>query len=649
MTFVKRVLVLGGSALCLLLLSHGAAHAQQVPPLTYLFVEVKDSSGKPVADAEIALSGTTQGIKTNKDGLADTSFRLWQMTPTYEMRVSKPGYLTSEHVLFLGGPDRRLREDFPLTAEDFANAAQESGGRKPPPVGVTLLKLPATPAERRAVESEEQRRKLLLAAKRGDAAGVRKLLEAGVGANTADARGVPVIAWAAAARDEETIKALLDAGAEVRNKNALGHRALLFYLAGGVRSDGRYEYEEGVRMLLKAGAGVNVQDSYRGTVLGSAVALAQSSAQPDLSQPAAPFASVKLLLAAGADVNAADVRGQTPLMAAAQKPSADLIKLMLEAGARRSVNAKNGEGQTALMLASERSDVESIKTLLAAGADLDAKDRQGRTALMYAHAYKYRPASLDAVKLLLAAGARVNDADNNGRTPLMLAVQDNFTDEVKTLLAAGARASINARDGHGKTALLYVKSVFDEDASAEIIKVLAAAGADLDADDDDGQTLLMKLAAEGFFDDPIRALLEAGARASVDAKDRQGRTALMFAAGDGMVERVKILLGAGAALGARDDRGQTVLMHAVLGYPCRSEVVKFLTAAGLSLTDVNEDGQTPLMLAAQVNWDCAVRQLLEAGAPVDSKDKRGRTALTFAREAGNSAVVALLEEAERRR
>lgn len=657
MTFARRVFVFSGSTLCLLLLSHGAAYSQQVPPLTYLFVEVKDSSGKAVEDAAVTLSGTPQATRTNKDGLAETNFRLWQRGPHYEMQVSKPGYLTSEHVLFYS-EFSHLREDVPINAEDFATRAEYARGRKPAPIGVTLLRLPVTPAERRASEAEEQRRKLLLAAKRGDAAGVRRLLEEGVGADAADARGVPAIVWAAFIGDDETIKALLDAGAKVRNKDTLGHQALLFYLTGGMGGGGRpragqaavERHEEVVRWLVEAGAGVNLPGLYRGTVLGSAIALAPFPAQPEYNP--LPYyltvASVRFLIAAGADVNAADALGRTPLMAAAEKPSTELIKLLLEAGARTSVNAKDNEGRTALMSASQQSNVEAIKTLLEAGAGVNAKDKLGRTALMYGHAYKYRPASLEPFKFLIGAGANVNDADGAGQTPLMLAAQGNFSEEVKTLLGAGARASVNARDGHGKTALLYLKSELYDDASPEMIKVLAAAGADVNAADEEGQTLLMTLADEGFHDDPILALLEAGARTSVNAKDKQGRTALMFAAQYGMVERIKILLGAGASIKATDDRGQTVLMHAALGYPCRSEVIKFLTAAGLSVTDVNEDGQTPLMLAAQGNADCAVKQLLEAGAPADAKDKRGRTALTLAKEAGNSRVVGLLEEADRR-
>lgn len=93
---------------------------------------------------------------------------------------------------------------------------------------------PATDAERLILEAEDQQNQLLLAVKRRDTANLRTLLQLGVNVNTVDADGVPAIAWAAFAGDVETVKALLAAGADVRNQNAPGHLALLIYLAEGL-------------------------------------------------------------------------------------------------------------------------------------------------------------------------------------------------------------------------------------------------------------------------------------------------------------------------------------------------------------------------------------------------------------------------------
>ena len=146
----------------------------------------------------------------------------------------------------------------------------------------------------------------------------------------------------------------------------------------------------------------------------------------------------------------------------------------------------------------------------------------------------------------------------------MLAAQYHYAEVIKVLLAAGAGASVNAKDKHGKTALLYVESQLYDDASPEIIGALIEAGADVNGIDENGRTALM-LAAEGFWGRAIDVLLKAGARASVNAKDKEGRTALMLASKQRYTDRVERLLEAGASINERDNRGQTALMYAAVG------------------------------------------------------------------------------------
>ena len=89
------------------------------------------------------------------------------------------------------------------------------------------------------------------------------------------------------------------------------------------------------------------------------------------------------LLAAGADVNAKDKDGTTPLMLA---KTAEQTKLLIDAGA--DVNAMRNDGKTALRFAVGWNNIEQTKLLIAAGADVNAKDSEGKTALMYAEANK---------------------------------------------------------------------------------------------------------------------------------------------------------------------------------------------------------------------------------------------------------------------
>src|SRR5205807_5416621 len=115
----------------------------------------------------------------------------------------------------------RLIEEFPITDRSQTTV-------------VVLRQPPTTEPEIRALQVEEKKNRMLLAIKRGDSATVRNLLREGMSAKTVDAHAVPAIAWAAFSGDAETVKALLAAGADVRNKNSLGSKALLIYLANGL-------------------------------------------------------------------------------------------------------------------------------------------------------------------------------------------------------------------------------------------------------------------------------------------------------------------------------------------------------------------------------------------------------------------------------
>jgi uncharacterized protein len=96
-------------------------------------------------------------------------------------------------------------------------------------------------------------------------------------------------------------------------------------------------------------------------------------------------AMVEALLAAGADANACDARGFTPLFHACYDPDADrgypeVVKALLAAGADR--EAKIGYGVRPLMYAAGNGEAGVVEALLAAGADPAARNEGGRTALM---------------------------------------------------------------------------------------------------------------------------------------------------------------------------------------------------------------------------------------------------------------------------
>ncbi len=105
-------------------------------------------------------------------------------------------------------------------------------------------------------------------------------------------------------------------------------------------------------------------------------------------------------------MNAGDMSGfsagETPLIVAAMKGETDIAALLISKGAK--VNAKTKDGQTALIYAArapdDRSDVAQL--LIENGADVNAKDKTGMTALAYA----LKKRDLALFKILMESGAK---------------------------------------------------------------------------------------------------------------------------------------------------------------------------------------------------------------------------------------------------
>ena len=93
---------------------------------------------------------------------------------------------------------------------------------------------------------------------------------------------------------------------------------------------------------------------------------------------------VQVLLNSGADVNVVDKGGYTPLMVAAGDNRADVIDLLVRHGARLNSQDQTA-GWTALIWAAKEGHLDSVDRLLVAGADKTVRDRQGRSALDWAH------------------------------------------------------------------------------------------------------------------------------------------------------------------------------------------------------------------------------------------------------------------------
>ncbi|KAI6765005.1 hypothetical protein HG531_012104 [Fusarium graminearum] len=332
-----------------------------------------------------------------------------------------------------------------------------------------------------------------------------------------------------------------------------------------------------------------------------------------------------------------DTYSRTPLWYAAQNGHKAVVELLLAAGADANAAAASKYGRTALQAAAKGGHLEVIKKLLAAGADVNAAALQAAAWGGHLELAAWR-GHLEVVKKLLAAGADVNTAaaaSENGWTALQLAAGGGYLEVVKKLLAAGADVNAAAPTSEdGQTALQAAA----EGGYLEVVKKLLAAGADVNAAaaaSEDRRTALQAAAGEGHLE-VMEKLLAAGADVNAAASE-YGRTALQAAAGEGHLEVMEKLLAAGAnvntAAAATSEYGQTALQAAAEGG--HLEVIEKLLAAGadVNAAAASEYGRTALQAAAWGGHLEVIEKLLAAGADVNAN------ALQAATERGHLEVV----------
>jgi uncharacterized protein len=192
------------------------------------------------------------------------------------------------------------------------------------------------------------------------------------------------------------------------------------------------------------------------------------------------------------------------LIAAAERGDSAAVQQLLREGA--GIGARDARGRTALLAATHANRIETARLLIAAGADVNAKDVIGDSPFLYAGAEGRN----EILKMTLAAGADLNSTNRYGGTALISAAHHGHVETVKILLATAVdKDHVN---GLGWTALLEAVILGDGGpAHTEIVRLLTAAGANVNLADRDGVTPLAHARRRGFA--AIGRILEsAGAR-----------------------------------------------------------------------------------------------------------------------------------------
>ena len=419
---------------------------------------------------------------------------------------------------------------------------------------------------------------------------------------------------------------------------------------------------------------------------------------------AGDVARVRALVDKRADVNATQQDGTTPLHWAVDRDQPEIAQMLIRAGAN--VKAANRFGATPLWLASLNGNAKTIAMLIEAGADAKSANADGETALMVAA----RTGKTDAVNLLLTRGADPNVKEGwRGQTALMWAAAEGHAAVIEMLLARGA--DLKARSNAGFTALLFAA----REGRIAAVDALLKAGADMNdslpvrrrGPQGAGLTAAQTPAAQtaGAAQTPapppevgLNAFLLAAANAHYELAARlldrgadpnaapQGYTALhqvswVRKAGvsgsnnpapqgsgnmDGL-EFVRKLVTKGAQLNARvtkrPNMGVTTL-NSIGATPfllaartADAPLMKLLAELGADPLLTNEDGSTPLMVAAGLGTNSpgedpgtepevldAVKVALELGNDLNAVDKNGETAMHGAAYKHVPSVVRYLAE-----
>ena len=230
---------------------------------------------------------------------------------------------------------------------------------------------------------------------------------------------------------------------------------------------------------------------------------------------------------------------------------------------------------------------------------------------------------VDLATQLLDQGASVDARDRIGARPLSHAARSGHLEMLNLLLARGAPA--DARDLNGATALYYAA----ERGQTAVVERLIERGADVNLTGRSGVSPVAAAAYAGR-DAIVRTLLAHGADGS--APDDTGKPPVVYAAASAQLNIVKQLATAGHIdLNARYANDLTLLMWASgpdqsVPEPQAIEVVSYLLDAGAHIDDRDDRGRTALMIAAEGGRAATSDLLLARGADTSLKDKAGKRA-----------------------
>jgi ankyrin repeat protein len=457
--------------------------------------------------------------------------------------------------------------------------------------------------------------RLAEAAKNGDVAAVRVLIEQKADVNAPGPDGTPPLFWAIQSEELATVQLLIRAGADVNTPNRYGITPI--QIAAG---SGNVVI---IRALLDAGADANTVDPANQTPLITAVRSGELEA-------------VRVLLERGAKVDWVEpTYGQTALMFAVREASPAVVDLLLKKGA--SVRARTRTAAAPAFRPANPPGGGSHGVGIVRSGLPERGNRQPIPGSMTPLLYAVREGKLETVKLLMAAGADVNEVEANDISALLLAIGNDRMDVARFLIEKGA--DLNHSDWYGRTPLWQAVEVRNMDLDSSSYKNYVENREEIL---DIVQMMLERGAKPNARTKEVppwrRTMLPLG---SLEWVDFTGMTPFIYAARSADLPVMRLLLKHGADPNITPFAGTTALMAAAgVNWVVKQtysesnddflKAVEFLYELGQDVNAVNSMGLRAIHGAANRGSDDIIKFLLSKGARLDVKDSEGRTPMDWA-------------------
>ena len=416
------------------------------------------------------------------------------------------------------------------------------------------------------------------ACRHGNLSMVRTLIKCGSNVNGRDADGNTPLYLTARNEREKTMQALLNYLTCDPNVKNVEERTPLHIacVCGNL---------DGVKLLIKHGARVNVKDIHCNTPLSLAVK------KNDISIVSA------LVSEFGCDPN-----DGMSLHTACEQGNLRMAKTLIECGAN--VNGRDADGNTLLHLTARNERKKTMQALFNCLCDPNIKNKEGRTSLHIACVC----GNLGGVKLLIKHGARVDAKDIHSNTPLSLAVLHNHTSVV---LALVSEFGCDPNDG------ISLHTACEQASNLSMVKTLIEYG-NVNGRDANGNSPLHLTARN----ETMQALLNY-LTCDPNIKNKEGRTPLHIACVCGNLGGVKLLIKHGARVNVKDIHDSTPLSLAVL-HNHTSIVLALMREFGCDPND-----GVSLHTACKYNDINSVNTLIIYDASLNDRDVEGNTPLYY--------------------